>query len=125
MSNKIENRADVLEWAQTIVEGNGEKFTVLSKGEQYVIAKAILDMTTKEETPDAKPVMEVAEVIPAKGGVMTRAEAFHREGFDAQKVFDKFLDWCKDHPQDREVMDFSNGKKSTDAAFAYWLAGIG
>ena len=56
---------------------------------------------------------------------MTRAESFRREGFDAQKVFDKFLDWCKDHHQDREVMDFSNGKKSTDAAFAYWLAGIG
>lgn len=39
---KIETDADVREWAKAVVEANGEKFTPLSKGEQFVIARLIV-----------------------------------------------------------------------------------
>ena len=55
---------------------------------------------------------------------MTRAYAYHRAGFDVQQAYDKFLEWCKVHPKSKEVMDFSTGHKSVDAAFAYWLGEI-
>ena len=55
---------------------------------------------------------------------MTRAYAYHRAGFDVQQAYDKFLEWCKGHPKSKEVMDFSTGHKSVDAAFAYWLGEI-
>ena len=39
---KIETDTDVLEWAKVVVEANGDRFTPLSKGEQFVIAKFIV-----------------------------------------------------------------------------------
>ena len=151
---KIETRTDVLEWAQSVVSANGEKFTALTKGDQYTIAKYIVDTldgetqppkdepkadyptTATDEpikgnpeaaTPTAptaapSPIPNYAPAPQTQKAIMTRSYAYHRAGFDAQQVFDKFLEWCKEHPKSREVMDFSTGRKSTDAAFAYWLA---
>lgn len=167
---KIETRTDVLEWAQSVVSANGEKFTALTKGDQYTIAKYIVDTldgetqppkdepkaeypttatdepikgnpeaatptaptATPTETPTA-PTAPTATTSPkpnyalapqAQKAIMTRSYAYHRAGFDAQQVFDKFLEWCKEHPKSNEVMDFSTGRKSSDAAFAYWLADL-
>ena len=39
---KIETDSDVREWAKAVVEANGDMFTPLSKGEQFVIAKFIV-----------------------------------------------------------------------------------
>ena len=152
---KIETRTDVLEWAHSVVKANGEKFTALSKGDQFAIAKFIVDsdeaepMAEEEQPKDEPPkgnwekdepikgTTEAAttsapkpapspipsyEGVPTQKAVMTRSYAYHRAGFDVQQVFDKFLEWCKEHPKSREVMDFSTGRKSSDAAFAYWLA---
>lgn len=152
---KIESNADVLEWAHSVVKANGEKFTALSKGDQFVIAKFIVDSDEARPMADGEPpkdeppkgnwekdepikgTQEAAttsaqkpapssipayEGVPTQKAVMTRSYAYHRAGFDVQQVFDKFLTWCKEHPKSREVMDFSTGRKSTDAAFAYWLA---
>lgn len=55
---------------------------------------------------------------------MTRGYAFHRAGFTPQQAYDKFLEWAKEHPKEAAVMDFSNGVKSNNAAFAYWLCEI-
>ena len=150
---KIETDADVLEWAQTMVEANGDKFTPLSKGEQFVIAKYIVAnangvaATETEEKPEAAtatatkveddippppppmPSVQGDSVTaplepPTSKATMTRAYAYHRAGFDVQQAYDKFLEWCKDHPKSKEVMDFSTGHKSVDAAFAYWLGEI-
>ena len=152
---KIEKDADVLEWARTMVEGNGDRFTPLSKGEQFVIAKYIMDIAfgdgetperdsvgqpavnpesatataTKAEEPPTPPPMPsvqgdsvtVPQEPPTSKVSMTRAYAYHRAGFDVQQAYDKFLEWCKSHPKSKEVMDFSTGHKSVDAAFAYWL----
>ena len=52
---------------------------------------------------------------------MTRGYALHHAQFTTQQAYDKFLDWCKEHPKEGSVMDFSTGKKSSEAAFAYWL----
>ena len=153
---KIETRTDVLEWAQSVVSANGEKFTALTKGDQYTIAKYIVD-TLDGETPPPKdepkaeypttatdepikgnpeaatptaptattsPIPNYAPAPQAQKAIMTRSYAYHRAGFEAQQVFDKFLEWCKEHPKSNEVMDFSTGRKSSDAAFAYWLAEI-
>ena len=149
---KIETRTDVLEWAHSVVKANGEKFTALSKGDQFAIAKFIVDSDeaepmAEEEQPKDEPIKgnpEAAtptaptattsapkpapspipsyEGVPTQKAIMTRSYAYHRAGFDAQQVFDKFLEWCKEHPKSNEVMDFSTGRKSSDAAFAYWLA---
>ena len=155
---KIETDADVLEWARTMVEAKGDKFTPLSKGEQFVIAKYIMDISfgdgetterdsvgqpavnpesatataTKAEEPPPPPPMPSVQgdsvtaplEPPTSKATMTRAYAYHRAGFDVQQAYDKFLEWCKGHPKAKEVMDFSTGHKSVDAAFAYWLGEI-
>ncbi len=157
---KIETDADVLEWARTMVEAKGDKFTALSKGEQFVIAKYIMDIAFGDgETPERDSVgktavnpeaatataTKVEDDIPpppppmpsvqgdsvsapldppTSKATMTRAYAYHRAGLDVQQAYDKFLEWCKDHPKSKEVMDFSTGHKSVDAAFAYWLGEI-
>ena len=151
---KIETDADVLDWARMMVEAKGDKFTPLSKGDQFVIAKYIMNIAfdgetterdsvgqpafdpesatataTKAEEPPPPPPMPSVQgdsvsaplEPPTSKAPMTRADAYHRVGFDVQQAYDKFLDWCKDHPKSKEVMDFSTGHKSVDAAFAYWL----
>ena len=169
MAKKIETANDVVEWAKSVVEAKGEKFTALSKGEQFVIAQHILGILEMSEagaesephqhvtsedccwepepvvserktddelgTPSRTPVcppnplseMPTADVnlfpqVPTATTVtMTRGYVYHQMGLDAQQTFDKFLAWGKDHPKELSVMDFSTGRKSTDAAFAYWL----
>lgn len=171
MAKKIETATDVVEWAKSVVEAKGEKFTALSKGEQYEIAKYISEMTPlgalgedkgdNEDKEDAPPCLPEEEELPCQsvveepkdGGTwkepdppkgwspephtsdvnlfpqvptattvtMTRGYVYHQMGLDAQQTFDKFLAWGKDHPKELTVMDFSTGRKSTDAAFAYWL----
>lgn len=145
---KIETDADVLEWAQTMVEAKGDRFTPLSKGEQFVIARYIVAHADGKESTDAKEKSEQTTAsatkfedaplslpIPSVGGdsvsapsepqtergSVTRAFACYRAGLDVQQAYDKFLEWCKSHPKSKEVMDFSTGHKSVDAAFAYWL----
>lgn len=145
---KIETEADVREWAKAVVEAKGEKFTALSKGEQFVIAKYVVDYsmaipdmapdTAPDNEPQAEPQAEqedphgdpetepihptpAAPVADSTTATMTRGYAYHRAGCDAQQAFDKFLEWVKNHPKDGSVMDFSTGTKSVDAAFAYWL----
>lgn len=146
---KIETEADVREWAKAVVEAKGEKFTALSKGEQFVIAKYVVNysMAIPDMAPDTEPQAEPltpepltpqaephgdpeteplhptpsAPVADSTTATMTRGYAYHRAGCDAQQAFDKFLEWVKNHPKDGSVMDFSTGTKSVDAAFAYWL----
>ena len=147
---KIETDADVLEWAWTMVGAKGDKFTPLSKGEQFVIAKYIVANANgmastethekpeqitatvtnwEDDIPPPPPPMPSVQgdsvtvplEPPTSKATMSRAYAYHRAGFDVQQAYDKFLEWCKDHPKSREVMDFSTGHKSVDAAFAYWL----
>ena len=155
--SKIETEADVRAWAVAVVEAKGEKFTALSKGEQFAIAKYIVETSqTGEAKPDNVAIAEAAESLPKaeetetqllpqgiipplslpesstpnpvpcklSPATMTRAYAFHRAGFDVQQAYDRFLEWCNDHPKSKEVMDFSTGHKSVDAAFAYWLGEI-
>ena len=57
---KIETEADVREWAKAVVDAKGEKFTALSKGEQFVIAKYVVDysMATPDMAPDTAPDTE-------------------------------------------------------------------
>ena len=57
---KIETEADVREWAKAVVEAKGEKFTALSKGEQFVIAKYVVDysMAIPDMAPDTEPDTE-------------------------------------------------------------------
>ena len=149
--NKIETDADVLSWAETVMAANGEKFTVLSKGDQLAIARFIMknrvgrpeeaepepqpaesEPEPQPSTPnvpkvelDEKPKTEPWEDKPIKGttttATVTRGYAYHRSGCTAQEAYDKFLTWGKDHPKDTSVMDFATGNKSSAAAFAYWL----
>lgn len=60
---KIETEADVREWAKAVVEAKGEKFTALSKGEQFVIAKYVVDysMAIPDMAPDTAPDNEPQE----------------------------------------------------------------
>lgn len=149
--NKIETDADVLSWAETVMAANGEKFTVLSKGDQLAIARFIMknrvgrpeeaesepqpaesEPEPQPSTPnvpqverDEEPKTEPWEDKPIKGttttATVTRGYAYHRSGCTAQEAYDKFLTWGKDHPKDTSVMDFATGNKSSAAAFAYWL----
>lgn len=43
------------------------------------------------------------------------------KGLNAQKVFDEFLNFCRKTKTPTQVMDFSTGKQSVAAVFAYWL----
>ena len=58
MAKKIETDADVLEWAKSVVDAEGEKFTALSKGEQYQIARYICDMNALRIAEANPPVTE-------------------------------------------------------------------
>ena len=151
--SKIENEADVRAWAVAVVEAKGEKFTALSKGEQFAIAKYIVEKSQTglpdEAKPDNEAIADAADSLPKaeetatppppplpesstpnpvpcklSTATMTRAYAYHRAGLDVQQAYDRFLEWCEDHPKGKEVMDFSTGHKSVDAAFAYWLGEI-
>lgn len=165
MAKKITDNMDVYEWAKEMVAAKGEKFTPLSKGEQYVIAQYIVSLTPRvaadlisqtpevTEEPSADNGAEQLpgpweespcedngvptdwcmskykegnpnsprEYVPPTTATMTRGYAYHRAGLDAQQTFDKFLEWGKKHPKELSVMDFATGRKSSDAAFAYWL----
>ena len=135
----IQNDSDVRQWAEMIVKANGEKFTPLTKGEQYLIAKYI--MSSAESTSPTIPDNGVPKPSPAPNPEqeattqeqnqnelkhppmmkMTRGVAFHFSGFTAQQAFDKFLEETKGKNDMSKVMDFSTGRQSVDAAFAYWL----
>lgn len=54
---------------------------------------------------------------------LTRQQRLVKEGKDAQEAFDAFLEWSKVCNKQNFVIDFSNGMKSTAAAFAWWLLG--
>lgn len=149
---KIQTEDDVKEWAREIVIAQGDRFTPLSKGEQFVIAKFIYNLAITpppcEPTEDCtrpNPPKETAHDASAPVGLdsakdpvkdttppqqdqqepqgikMSRGAAFHIAGHSAQKAYDEFLAWCKEHPQEATVMDFSNGQTSVAAAYAYWL----
>lgn len=150
----IQNEEDVVRWARETVDRNGEKFTALTKSDQYAIAQYILKQgdnsvntsgcnrlldgqAEQKELPvqthslirgvtdPIEPQQTPAEIKEDSRCVpMTRAKAFHGSGVSAQQAFDRFLEWAKDHPQEAMVMDFSNGKQSAAAAFAYWLADV-
>ena len=139
---KIQNETDIIKWAEGIVSANGEKFTPLSKGEQFLIAKYILERrntigernmeapidgtneiaedscsdTTAEEQKKNKPSKEPSVMR------MTRGAVYNLAGMTAQNAYDEYLNWIKDHPTEKDVMDFSTGRKSESAAFAYWLS---
>ena len=153
--NKIQTEDDVKQWAREIVIANGDRFTPLSKGEQFVIAKFIYNLAIDTTTPPpCEPTEDCNEPDPPKwtahdapdpvgldsakdpvnditppqqaqqepqGIKMSRGAAFHFAGYSAQKAFDEFLKWSQEHPQEKEVMDFSNGQKSVVAAYSYWL----
>lgn len=116
--NKIDTDSDVKEWAKMMVDANGEKFTPLSKGDQFAIARFIVNgLDGNPSIPDSPPASEEE----GTGEKVSRGLYFHSCGYDAQSVYDKFLEWSNQHPTEKEVMDFSNGQKSGSAAFAYWL----
>lgn len=144
--NNIRSGAEVLQWAHTIADGKGEKFTPLSKGDMYAIANYILDITgelcrlktdtpetVKTDTPQAEtrvepetrddaPPPHITPVEPQERKIeMSMGCALHLQRIDAQKAYDKFLEAMKDHPKDKMVMDFSTGQASSFAAFSYWL----
>ena len=77
-----------------------------------------------EQNPQEPPQTAVKEVLenPVRTVTMTRGYAYHRAGFKAQEVYDKFLADAKKGNTESKVMDFSTGRQSVDAAFAYWLA---
>lgn len=53
----------------------------------------------------------------------TWREVLAQRGADAQDAFDEFIRWRDKHPKQYSVMDFTTGKKSAGAAFAFWLTG--
>lgn len=143
---KLNTEEDVRKWAEMIVDGKGEKFTPLSKGDQYVIARFIVkteqEPTSADTVPQAEEDKGTAEppeppevkietnnekqtdIPPPATATMTRSYAYHRAGYTVQQAYDEFLKWAADHPHESHVMDFSNGKESTDSAFAFWLGEI-
>lgn len=141
---KIETDADVLDWAKWIVDAKGEKFTPLSKGEQYAIARYVVGSagcgshdegdepsdsgwTDEADNPIPPNLSECASVTEDRSEEQkermraTRVELFHRDGLDAQQAFDRYLSWLQDHPREKTVMDFSTGRLIDGAGFAYWL----
>lgn len=150
--NNINSTQDVIAWAKEIVAANGDKYTPLSKDDQFAIAKYIMKTATSEDkapeaekdTSPAQPPTAVGTADPAieevrkptpketctSGGKTTtaaqmmRSYALHRAGYTVQQAYDEFLKWSKEHPKEATVMDFSTGVKSNNAAFAYWLAEI-
>ena len=76
--------------------------------------------TEEVKTPVADTTSTTVDSATTKV-TMTRGYALHRAGFSTQAAYDKFLEWCKEHPKEGTVMDFSTGVKSSNAAFAYWL----
>ena len=134
----IQNDSDVRQWAEMIVKAKGEKFTPLTKVEQFLIAKYILksegnvstevsdtspDNTTEQTKEKDAPTQEQNQngLKHPPMMKMTRGVAFHFSGFTAQQAFDKFLEETKGNGDMAKVMDFSTGRQSVDAAFAYWL----
>lgn len=125
----ITTNEDIRQWAEMIVAAKGEKFTPLTKGEQYLIAQYIMSSmqsSAPPDTPEPTPETPSEQIqMPPKAAetiFLTRGAAYHRAGFSAQEVFDKFLTDAKEHKCDTKVMDFSTGRQSPDAAFAYWLS---
>lgn len=132
----IQTEEDIRKWAEGVVAANGEKFTPLTKGEQFIIAKCIMSLLgassqknnaeagKQEPTTATQPSGgELKDVLnnPKRTVTMTRGFAYHHAKFGVQEVYDKFLDDVKNNKAEGRVMDFATGRQSTDAAFAYWL----
>ena len=60
------------------------------------------------------------DAMPAPAMPPRRVDIAYR-GLDAQAAFDEFLNDKAKDPKRYSVMDFSTGKKSVAAAFAFWL----
>lgn len=59
----INTADDVREWARTIVEAKGEKYTPLAKGDLYAIAKYVLECGMSAEKPPEQPDVPSPEAI--------------------------------------------------------------
>lgn len=175
--SKISTESDILEWAETIVKGKGEKFIALTKLDSFAIAnwvieaKAMLDRGNTQaaapaadaetpppqkeeecptpqgedipdtETPQSSPDFEhyptMAERDMAESDAPSTFPPFPMYDIEydkpktnaerladktAQECFDAYLKWCTETKTPAKVMDFSTGKSSTAAGFAWWLA---
>lgn len=76
---KIQNDADVLAWAEWIAAENGDRFTPLSKGEQYLIAKFIYDRRGLFEVKPQEPVEEDCCKPMAEDKVEDKVEECRRD----------------------------------------------
>lgn len=136
-------KADMLAIAQFIVDVGASGKEAMPEADRPPKGWANDPMPEKPETSSATaegkadPMSEVEDKDPTDRGetstsggkqtttaTMTRGYALHRAGFTVQQAYDKFLDWAKENPKESSVMDFSTGVKSSNAAFAYWLAEI-
>ena len=138
--NRIKTEQDVLDWAKVIVDGNGEKYVPLGKGDMYEIAKYVLGCrptleappAVEETTPPPSPAEEpkdetdgekLEEPIETEESPKVTALALlgARGMHTAQEAFDAFLkDTAKDE-KTRRVIDFSNGSMNVGPAFTWWI----
>lgn len=172
--SKISTEADILEWAETIVKGKGEKFIALTKLDSFAIANWVIKAKTMLDRGNARaaalalaadaetPPPQKEEGCPTPQGeaipdtempqssqdfehdpAMAESDApstfppfpMYDIEYDkpktnaerladktAQECFDAYLKWCTETKTPAKVMDFSTGKSSTAAGFAWWLA---
>ena len=67
--NNINSTQDVIAWAKEIVAANGDKYTPLSKDDQYAIAKYIMETATtvEDKAPEAEKDTSPAQPPTAVG----------------------------------------------------------
>lgn len=133
-------KADMLAIAQFIVDVGedtskpdevNKAYVPPTKTEQPPTSTSTTAVGTAEDKPkveEAKPITSgqssSADAKPTSTATMMRSYALHRAGATVQQAYDKFLKWAQGNQKEASVMDFSTGRKSTSAAFAYWLSEI-
>jgi len=107
----INTEAEIVQWATTIVEGKGEKYIALSKGDQFAIAKYILaaaNVVTGVEEPASE--VKAEDIATGETVVSDTAVPVPDEGSYAGDPADKMQqaidnpDICQTHGQTEETM---------------------
>lgn len=149
--DNITSKETMEEFIGKIIDGQGNFFKPLSKSDLYKLAtrireleaeiKQLRDSTRESDTPQMT-LFDDHDTTPAHDAVDDGHDASHDDGggdtmpppampprrvdiayrgLDAQAAFDEFLNDKAKDPKRYSVMDFSTGKKSVAAAFAFWL----
>ena len=113
--NPIRTDQEIVEWAKDVFNAKGEKFTPLTKGDQYAIAQYILaNLNTADNggTGTEPRAVDEGEPLPVEGEPLPEATGTEVEEVKNPDLIDPHADWGKGEADPQETPE--EPKKEAD-----------